>query len=628
MKFFRKLDNIYGREISGKCNYPASESRFVSYNASLVSPEDESVLAIEENSLLSCEITMPEWKRRLTSNIELICDDNLGDIIKIITLPFQQTHASTKAIIDHSSLPFVQCIYCTDYLRNIQIDSPKIVTNKEIMTIKVSELLYCPACSKCSLKSNVTKDYHNLNEEPNCTNFQIIEQYNGVNISNNIVYNEDDYEYDDDNDNDNGDENSDEYYYNFDCTHMPDWLRASLNSKQKNTHVNVVTRRTCIPPRPPNSSINLWNFLKNCVGKDLGRIAMPVNFFEPLSMLQRLTEDFEYSSILDNASNLSDNLEQMAYIAVFAVASYASISNRIGKPFNPIQGETFECDRTDDFGWRSIAEQISHHPPTAAMYCEGTAWQCWQEVTVYTKFKGTNIRVIPEGSVHLKFSTGKHYYWRKVQTMIKNIIIGKLYAEPFGTLEVHNCQSKEIAKVEFVPTSMFSKDFDRKVMGSVLDQSGNIVWKIHGTWDKELSIVNAQNNIKLSQIGSRVIWSRNEAIPDQRLMEEGFFDLANEAKAQLEDQQRYRLGVKKRPDQPENTDVVKVTSLWFSKSQNECTDEEMYTYNGKYWENKLDGNWSMCPSLFAIDLSIVSPHLRDEMELACSQYTFATTNVK
>ncbi|XP_014245032.1 oxysterol-binding protein 2-like isoform X5 [Cimex lectularius] len=594
MKFFRKLDNIYGREISGKCNYPASESRFVSYNASLVSPEDESVLAIEENSLLSCEITMPEWKRRLTSNIELICDDNLGDIIKIITLPFQQTHASTKAIIDHSSLPFVQCIYCTDYLRNIQIDSPKIVTNKEIMTIKVSELLYCPACSKCSLKSNVTKDYHNLNEEPNCTNFQIIEQYNGVNISNNIVYNEDDYEYDDDNDNDNGDENSDEYYYNFDCTHMPDWLRASLNSKQKNTHVNVVTRRTCIPPRPPNSSINLWNFLKNCVGKDLGRIAMPVNFFEPLSMLQRLTEDFEYSSILDNASNLSDNLEQMAYIAVFAVASYASISNRIGKPFNPIQGETFECDRTDDFGWRSIAEQISHHPPTAAMYCEGTAWQCWQEVTVYTKFKGTNIRVIPEGSVHLKFSTGKHYYWRKVQTMIKNIIIGKLYAEPFGTLEVHNCQSKEIAKVEFVPTSMFSKDFDRK----------------------------------LNEMDEKVAPTDSRFRPDQRLMEEGFFDLANEAKAQLEDQQRYRLGVKKRPDQPENTDVVKVTSLWFSKSQNECTDEEMYTYNGKYWENKLDGNWSMCPSLFAIDLSIVSPHLRDEMELACSQYTFATTNVK
>ena len=30
------------------------------------------------------------------------------------------------------------------------------------------------------------------------------------------------------------------------------------------------------------------------VGKDLSRIPIPVNFSEPLSMLQRLTEDFEY----------------------------------------------------------------------------------------------------------------------------------------------------------------------------------------------------------------------------------------------------------------------------------------------------------------------------------------------
>jgi hypothetical protein len=32
------------------------------------------------------------------------------------------------------------------------------------------------------------------------------------------------------------------------------------------------------------------------VGKDLSRIPIPVNFSEPLSMLQRLTEDFEYRS--------------------------------------------------------------------------------------------------------------------------------------------------------------------------------------------------------------------------------------------------------------------------------------------------------------------------------------------
>ena len=34
--------------------------------------------------------------------------------------------------------------------------------------------------------------------------------------------------------------------------------------------------------------------MKNCIGKDLSKIPLPVNFSEPLSMLQRLVEDYEY----------------------------------------------------------------------------------------------------------------------------------------------------------------------------------------------------------------------------------------------------------------------------------------------------------------------------------------------
>ena len=44
---------------------------------------------------------------------------------------------------------------------------------------------------------------------------------------------------------------------------------------------------------------------------------MPVNFNEPLSMLQRLTEDLEYSSILDLAATMTDSREQLAAVAAF-----------------------------------------------------------------------------------------------------------------------------------------------------------------------------------------------------------------------------------------------------------------------------------------------------------------------
>ncbi|CAN7985836.1 unnamed protein product, partial [Ixodes hexagonus] len=113
-----------------------------------------------------------------------------------------------------------------------------------------------------------------------------------------------------------------------------------------------------------------------------------VNFNEPLSTLQRLTEDYEYSELLDRAAKCNDPAVQLVYIAAFAVSSYATTSHRTGKPFNPLLGETFECDRRDDLGWRSISEQVSHHPPMLAQHCEGRGWCCWQEFSMSSKFRG------------------------------------------------------------------------------------------------------------------------------------------------------------------------------------------------------------------------------------------------
>ena len=61
-------------------------------------------------------------------------------------------------------------------------------------------------------------------------------------------------------------------------------------------------RRTRVPDKVDHP-LNLWSIMKNCIGKDLSKIPMPVNFSEPLSMLQRLTEDFEYGDILDRYLN-------------------------------------------------------------------------------------------------------------------------------------------------------------------------------------------------------------------------------------------------------------------------------------------------------------------------------------
>ena len=138
---------------------------------------------------------------------------------------------------------------------------------------------------------------------------------------------------------------------------------------------SVKTRRKEVPLRP-NYSINLWSIMKNCIGKDLSKIPIPVNFSEPLSMLQRITEELEYSDLLDKASQCDDQWEQMAYVAAFTVTAYSTTATRTNKPFNPLLNETFECDRLDDYGWRSMAEQVSHHPPGVAVVCHYFSCPC------------------------------------------------------------------------------------------------------------------------------------------------------------------------------------------------------------------------------------------------------------
>jgi hypothetical protein len=58
---------------------------------------------------------------------------------------------------------------------------------------------------------------------------------------------------------------------------------------------------------------------------------MPVSFNEPLTLLERSAEEFEYCSLLDEAAKTSDEVERLCYVAAFAVSGYACTKNRSGR---------------------------------------------------------------------------------------------------------------------------------------------------------------------------------------------------------------------------------------------------------------------------------------------------------
>lgn len=55
--------------------------------------------------------------------------------------------------------------------------------------------------------------------------------------------------------------------------------------------------------------------LYNNIGKDLSRVSMPVALNEPLSLLQRLSEELEYADLLDIANHIEDPYERMVCLA-------------------------------------------------------------------------------------------------------------------------------------------------------------------------------------------------------------------------------------------------------------------------------------------------------------------------
>ena len=116
----------------------------------------------------------------------------------------------------------------------------------------------------------------------------------------------------------------------FGAKETPRQTNGKLNTSSNNTspvrRLPGKQRRTRIPDKP-DKSFSLWSIMKNCIGKDLSKMSIPVNFSEPISFLQRLNEDFEYSEVLDRASEAADNFEQLALVAAFTVSSYRYLSN-------------------------------------------------------------------------------------------------------------------------------------------------------------------------------------------------------------------------------------------------------------------------------------------------------------
>eukprot|EP01134_Creolimax_fragrantissima_P000779 CFRG0779T1 len=371
-----------------------------------------------------------------------------------------------------------------------------------------------------------------------------------------------------------------------------------------------------------NKRINFWSVLKNFIGKDLSKIPMPVEMNEPLSMLQRLSEDLEYSHLLNSAAKCKTQQERMCYIAAYTVSSYATTYYRTNKPFNPLLGETFELDLTQDpaYGWRTVAEQVSHHPPVAAMYTESDEWEMCQQFSMSSKFRGKYLSIVPTGISWIRFKkTNEKYTWTKVTTCVNNIIIGKLWIDQYGDMVIKSHTTKDIAKLKFIPYSYFSNDIPRSVVGTIENGEGKVSYNLKGTWDISMSYspTNAPQNIstpwtvnKLPEDADRIYGygyfacmlndprgavcvapTDSRLRPDLRALDSQDYPTAEREKLRLEEKQR---ATRKQRE----TDAISYSPRWFIPTVDPDTERPIHAFTGQYWKKKEQGDWSDCHSIY------------------------------
>lgn len=243
-----------------------------------------------------------------------------------------------------------------------------------------------------------------------------------------------------------------------------------------------------------------------------------------------------------------------------------------------------------------------------------------------------------------------------------NIIVGKLWIDQSGEIDLVNHTTGDRCHLKFAPYSYFSRDVARKVTGVVMDKDGKAHYVLSGTWDEKMEFSRVMQSSRRENgaegkqktvyqtLKAREAWRRNplpegaetmyyftdlaltlnepeegmaptdsRRRPDQRLMEDGRWDEANSEKQRLEEKQRSVRREREREaagqrtssqseeavdDDPLTDPFLKSAphdshqALWFERCEDQITGEQIHIYKGGYWEAKECGSWEGCPDIY------------------------------
>ncbi|KAJ8401522.1 hypothetical protein AAFF_G00384410 [Aldrovandia affinis] len=150
----------------------------------------------------------------------------------------------------------------------------------------------------------------------------------------------------------------------------------------------------------------------------------------------------------------------------------------------------------DDLGFRLVSEQL--------------------------KFWGKSVEAEPKGVITLELP--KHneaYTWTNPTCCVHNIIVGQLWIEQYGNVEVINHKTGERCSLTFKPCGLFGKEL-HKVEGYILDKSKKKLCALYGKWTECLYTADPATfdaNKKTDKKSTEERKSSKSAAPDEEAEE-------------------------------------------------------------------------------------------------------------
>ena len=204
--------------------------------------------------------------------------------------------------------------------------------------------------------------------------------------------------------------------------------------------------------RIPKKFISLWEGLKECISQQFPNVLLPLKYYEPLTLLQRLSEEFEFVEILIKASQAESVEKALALVLAFIAAGFNRPA-RLARPFNSMMGETFELR---SHGAQVLLEQVAWN--TSAMHCGAQGFDYFASTEIVTQYSNNQLEVSPVGLVYLKHKLLKDTLnWNRPKVVVQGLANGKILAFASGEIRVTSQNSETYGVLTFTQTGIQGK---------------------------------------------------------------------------------------------------------------------------------------------------------------------------